>query len=75
MDLDPNPPAPQRVLVTGAHGLVGAWLTAALLDRGHRVVAVRRDERVASALQLMGRSGEVDTVHGDICQEGSSPVR
>jgi CDP-glucose 4,6-dehydratase len=70
VDLDPNPPAPQRVLVTGAHGLVGAWLTAALLDRGHRVVAVRRDERVASALQLMGRSGEVDTVHGDICQEG-----
>jgi CDP-glucose 4,6-dehydratase len=70
VDLDLNPPAPQRVLVTGAHGLVGAWLTAALLDGGHRVVVVRRDDPAASALELMGRAGDVDTVHGDICEEG-----
>jgi CDP-glucose 4,6-dehydratase len=63
-------PAPQSVLVTGAHGLLGAWLTAALLDGGHRVVAIRRDEPAASALELLGRAGEVDTVHGDICEEG-----
>ena len=62
--------APESVLVTGAHGLLGAWLTGALLDAGHRVVAVRRDEPAVSTLALMGRAGEVDTVHGDICEEG-----
>ena len=62
--------APQSVLVTGAHGLLGAWLTTALLDAGHRVVTVRRDEPAVSTLALMGRAGEVDTVHGDICEEG-----
>jgi len=62
--------APQSVLVTGAHGLLGAWLTAALLDAGHQVVAIRRDEPVVSTLELLGRAGEVSTVHGDICEEG-----
>jgi len=62
--------ASQTVLVTGAHGLLGAWLTAALLDAGHRVVVIRRDEPAASALELLGRAAEVDTVHGDICEEG-----
>jgi len=62
--------APQSILVTGAHGLLGAWLTAALLDGGHRVVAIRRDEPAVSALELLGRAGQVDTVHGDICEEG-----
>ncbi len=70
VDLSADPPAPQSVLVTGAHGLLGAWLTAALLDAGHRVVAIRRDEPAASALELLGRAGEVDVVHGDICDEG-----
>jgi len=65
-----GPPTPQSVLVTGAHGLLGAWLTAALLDGGHRVVAIRRDEPATSALELLGRAGEVDTVRGDICEEG-----
>ncbi len=64
------PPAPQPVLVTGAHGLLGAWLTAGLLDAGHRVVAIRRDEPAASALVLMGLADKVDTVRGDICEEG-----
>ncbi len=58
------------VLVTGAHGLLGAWLTAALLDEGHRVVAVRRDEPAASTLELLGLAAKVDTVRGDICDEG-----
>ena len=70
--MNPGMPAapPQSVLVTGAHGLLGAWLTAALLDGGHRVVVIRRDEPAASALELLGRAGDVDTVHGDICEEG-----
>jgi CDP-glucose 4,6-dehydratase len=62
--------APQSVLVTGAHGLLGSWLTRALLAAGHRVVAIRRDEPAASALELLGVAGEVDSVHGDICDEG-----
>jgi len=61
---------PESVLVTGAHGLLGAWLTTALLDAGHRVVALRRDEPATSALEMLGRAGDVDTVHGDICEEG-----
>jgi CDP-glucose 4,6-dehydratase len=61
---------PQSVLVTGAHGLLGSWLTRALLTAGHRVVAIRRDEPAASALELLGVAGEVDSVHGDICDEG-----
>jgi CDP-glucose 4,6-dehydratase len=61
---------PQSVLVTGAYGLLGAWLTAALLDAGHRVVAIRRDEPAVSTLALLGRADEVDILHGDICDEG-----
>ncbi|MGI9184079.1 MAG: NAD-dependent epimerase/dehydratase family protein, partial [Solirubrobacteraceae bacterium] len=34
--------------MTGAHGLLGGWLVAALLAEGVRVVAVRRDEPTAS---------------------------
>jgi CDP-glucose 4,6-dehydratase len=63
-------PAGHSVLVTGAHGLLGSWLTAALVAGGNRVVAIRRDEPAASALELLGVVGKVDTVHGDICDEG-----
>jgi CDP-glucose 4,6-dehydratase len=58
------------VLVTGAHGLLGSWLTAALLARGERVVAIRRDEPAVSGLHLLGISDRVDSVPGDICEEG-----
>ena len=60
----------QSVLVTGAHGLLGGWLTAALLEGGHRVVAIRRDQPAVSTLALLGCADQVDTVHGDICEEG-----
>jgi len=60
----------RAALVTGAHGLLGAWLVNALLQRGVRVVAVRRDEPVASTLELLGLAGRVDVVHGDICEPG-----
>jgi CDP-glucose 4,6-dehydratase len=62
--------AGRSVLVTGAHGLLGSWLTAELLDGGARVVAIRRDEPAASALELLGVAGRVDTVTGDICADG-----
>ncbi len=55
------------VLVTGAFGLIGAWLVRGLLRRGAPVVALRSDEPAASALALLGLAGEVDVVRGDIC--------
>jgi CDP-glucose 4,6-dehydratase len=59
-----------RVLVTGAYGLLGGWLTAALVEGGARVTVVRRDEQPRSALVLTGLEASVDVVHGDICTEG-----
>lgn len=60
----------RSVLVTGAHGLLGSWLTAALLRGGARVVAIRRDEPALTALALLGLADRVDSVRGDICDEG-----
>ncbi len=57
-------------LVTGGDGLVGAWLVKALLERGARVVVIRRDQPAVSALAQLGLDGSVDTVHGDICAGG-----
>jgi CDP-glucose 4,6-dehydratase len=58
------------VLVTGADGLLGGWLARALVAGGHRVVAIRREGSAASTLQLLGAAAEVQTVRGDICEEG-----
>jgi CDP-glucose 4,6-dehydratase len=58
------------VLVTGADGLVGAWLVKALLDRAARVIAIRLDSPAVSALTQLGLEGSVDVVQGDICADG-----
>jgi CDP-glucose 4,6-dehydratase len=60
--------AGRSVLVTGAHGLLGTWLVSALVKAEVRVVVIRRDEPVASALAMMGLEDRVSTVTGDICQ-------
>jgi CDP-glucose 4,6-dehydratase len=72
-----NPPTPptgslrgRSVLVTGAHGLLGSWLTAALLQGGARVAVIRRDEPAVTALELQGIAARVDSVPGDVCDEG-----
>jgi CDP-glucose 4,6-dehydratase len=62
--------AGQRILVTGAYGLLGTWLVKALLDRGAAVVVIRRDEPALSPLALMGLERSVDTVPGDILAPG-----
>jgi CDP-glucose 4,6-dehydratase len=62
--------ARRSVLVTGAHGLLGSWLVSALVEGGARVVVIRRDEPVASALAMMGLEARVSTVSGDICEPG-----
>ena len=58
------------VLVTGGDGLVGAWLVRALIDRGARVVVIRRDRPTVSSLAELGLLNSVDAVDGDICTPG-----
>ena len=59
-----------RVLVTGAYGLLGGWLTKALLEAGAEVTVIHRDDRPQSALALMGLAASLSVVHGDITAEG-----
>jgi CDP-glucose 4,6-dehydratase len=56
----------RSVLVTGAQGLVGSWLAAALLDAGDEVVAVERDRPPIGALELHGIAERVTRVAGDV---------
>jgi CDP-glucose 4,6-dehydratase len=60
----------RSVLVTGGHGLLGSWLVKTLLQRGARVVAIRRDEPLVDSLKLHGLSDQVSVVNGDICADG-----
>jgi CDP-glucose 4,6-dehydratase len=60
----------RSVLVTGAYGLLGSWLTRALVQRGDRVVALRRDRTPRSALLLEGLESQIDVVHGDLNDAG-----
>jgi CDP-glucose 4,6-dehydratase len=54
----------RRVLVTGASGLVGSWLTPALLERGAHVVALVRDADPQSELLRSGTIQRVTVVNG-----------
>jgi CDP-glucose 4,6-dehydratase len=54
----------RRVFVTGCTGLVGAWLTRALLDRGAHVVGLVRDRVSGSELHRAGLDGRIDVVRG-----------
>jgi CDP-glucose 4,6-dehydratase len=56
----------RSVLVTGAYGLLGSWLTKALLDGGARVAVLRRDDAPASALTLEGTEARCTVVRGDV---------
>ncbi len=53
--------------VTGGYGLLGTWLVRALLERGDRVVVLRRDDPSASALRLDGLEERCEVVPGDVC--------
>jgi CDP-glucose 4,6-dehydratase len=55
------------VFVTGGYGLLGTWLVRALLERGDRVVVLRRDDPSASALRAEGLEARCEVVPGDVC--------
>ncbi|HEY4277983.1 MAG TPA: GDP-mannose 4,6-dehydratase [Conexibacter sp.] len=60
----------RSVFVTGAYGLLGAWLTRALVEHGDRVVVLQRDRTPRSALLLGDVRERVDVVHGDLNEPG-----
>jgi CDP-glucose 4,6-dehydratase len=55
------------VLVTGAYGMLGSRLVSTLVGHGANITVLKRDEVVASALELEGTERRVNVVHGDIC--------
>ncbi|MGO9259583.1 MAG: NAD-dependent epimerase/dehydratase family protein [Bryobacteraceae bacterium] len=58
------------VLVTGATGLLGSWLTRRLLEAGARIVCVMRDWVPHSELVRSQLLDSVSVVRGDICERG-----
>ena len=56
----------RRVLVTGCTGILGSWLTLALLDAGAEVVGLIRDRVPLSNLNLTGADRRIIAVDGDI---------
>lgn len=60
----------RSVFVTGAYGMLGAWLVRALLDRGAAVTVLRRDHVRASMLRLDGLEDQCSVVQGDLVDAG-----
>jgi CDP-glucose 4,6-dehydratase len=58
----------RRVLVTGANGFVGGWLSKRLVSLGAAVIALVRDA-APGGLQLHGLTGSVISVRGDLNDE------
>ena len=54
------------VLVTGASGLLGSWLTRRLVDQGASVVCLLRDWVPQSEFVKTRQSDKVNVVHGDV---------
>jgi CDP-glucose 4,6-dehydratase len=59
----------RRVLVTGCTGLVGAWTTRALVERGAHVVGLVRDQVHGSELVRAGLDQRIDVVRGCVEDE------
>ena len=56
----------RRVLVTGATGIVGSWLTRRLVDDGAYVVALIRDDDPRSELYRSGTAARISIVTGPL---------
>ncbi|MBV9209227.1 MAG: GDP-mannose 4,6-dehydratase, partial [Acidobacteria bacterium] len=59
----------RTVFVTGSTGLLGSWLTRALVERGAFVVSLVRDWVPESELVHNGMIGRVNIVRGDITEQ------
>lgn len=57
------------VLVTGATGLVGSWLTRRLVEAKANIVALVRDWVPQSELVRSGLIKQIQVVRGDICDQ------
>lgn len=57
----------KNVLVTGCTGLLGAWMTDELLNRGANVVGLLRDTTPHSELVRSGNVHRISAVRGDLC--------
>jgi NADH dehydrogenase len=71
------PSAMSTILVTGASGLVGSHVVPALLDAGHRIVALVRDDEAAEAIHArlpVRRRAEVVAKHGDVTRSDTLPA-
>jgi CDP-glucose 4,6-dehydratase len=55
-----------KVLVTGATGILGGWLTQALVRGGHQVACLVRDEVPDSNFHKLGLDRKVATVRGTL---------
>jgi CDP-glucose 4,6-dehydratase len=56
----------KRVLVTGAGGFVGSWLTHALLERGASVTVILRDHMGQNNFELLGLGARTNLVYGSV---------
>jgi CDP-glucose 4,6-dehydratase len=63
--------AERPVLVTGATGLLGGWLTEALLDRDAHVVCVVRDSVPSSRFVAEGIDRRVETARADVADQAA----
>lgn len=61
----------KSVLVTGAGGFVGSWLSEALVERGATVTAILRDAPRPSNFDLLGLGRRVNVVPGTITDAGT----
>lgn len=62
---------PERVLVTGVRGCLGAWTARALLDGGHEVVGYDPGDAVHRLQLVLGADlSRVDVVPGDVADRG-----
>jgi CDP-glucose 4,6-dehydratase len=59
----------RRVFITGCTGLVGAWTTRALVERGAHVVGLIRDQVHGSELVRGGLHRKIDVVRGCVEDE------
>jgi len=56
----------RNVLVTGADGFIGSWLTKNLLQKNANVVAVSRNKKSKSCLEIQGIKDRVSVIYGNL---------